>query len=133
MNSRRTMDASAASPSAPRSTNPRISAAIIWETNCARFQPTIEHSGSGLNHTLRAAQRPAHLPQLIHARNDQRVDRGLCSRTPNRQTLPIALTIIDYGSWLNLKYVANSSMITRNLFIFALISWVYSETALPTQ
>lgn len=35
---------------------------------CARFQPTIEHSGSRLKHTLRGARRPAHLLQLVHAR-----------------------------------------------------------------
>lgn len=65
---------------------------------CARFQPNIEHSSSRLKCALRAARQPAHLLQLVHTCVDQGVDRGLCSRALNRQILPIALTIIDYGS-----------------------------------
>jgi hypothetical protein len=37
--------------------------------------PAIDHSRSGLKKILRAARRPAHLRELVHARIDRNIDR----------------------------------------------------------
>ena len=71
-----------------------------WGSSCgidrAGFQPTIDHGRSRLKQALRAMWRPAHLPQLVHARIDQEVDHGFCSRTRNWLAFPVTPTIIDH-------------------------------------
>jgi hypothetical protein len=48
---------------------------LCREADRAGAPPAIDHSRSGLKNILRAARRPAHLRELVHARIDRNIDR----------------------------------------------------------
>jgi hypothetical protein len=75
------------------------------ESKYAGAQAAIDHSGARLKHTLRAAWLPAHLPELVHASVDQKVDRRFRSRARDRQALPVAATTIDHRTLIEFEII----------------------------
>jgi len=64
-----------------------------------------DHSGARLKHTLRAAWLPAHLPELVHASVDQKVDRRFARELEIGKPFPVAATTIDHRTLIEFEII----------------------------